>query len=140
MLQRIYGTSFFTKKELDEHLKKLEEARLRDHRKLGKELDLFSVADEIGGGLILWHPKGAIVRKTIEDFGEKSISKTAMNLFLPLTSEDPLCGKHRGISIFTKRICIPEWRWKSDFLCKPMNCPFHVMITNQSIEVTESCL
>src|SRR3972149_11614775 len=68
MLQRIYGTAFPTQTELDNYLDKLEEIKKRDHRKLGKELDLFSIHDDIGAGLILWHPKGAIIRKTIEDF------------------------------------------------------------------------
>jgi threonyl-tRNA synthetase len=68
MLQRIYGTAWFTSEELDEHLWKLEEARKRDHRKLGRDLDLFSIEEDIGGGLVLWHPRGGIMRKVIEDF------------------------------------------------------------------------
>ena len=67
-LQRIYGTAFFNQKELDAHLKQIEEAKKRDHRKLGRELDLFSLNDEIGGGLVLWHPKGGMLRKIIEDY------------------------------------------------------------------------
>ncbi len=67
-MQRIYGYAFFTKEELDAHLHNLEEAKRRDHRKLGRELDLFSIADETGAGLILWHPKGGFIRKQIEDF------------------------------------------------------------------------
>ena len=68
MLQRIYGTAFATQEELDEHLEKLAEAERRDHRKLGKELDLFSLQEEAGPGLVFWHPKGALVRKLIEDY------------------------------------------------------------------------
>src|SRR6476469_360073 len=67
-LQRIYGTAFFTQKELDDYLNQLEEAKKRDHRRLGKELDLFSIQDEAGPGLIFWHPKGGLIRKEIEDF------------------------------------------------------------------------
>jgi threonyl-tRNA synthetase len=67
-LQRIYGTAFFTKEELDEYLNLLEEARKRDHRKLGPELDLFSFNEQLGGGLILWHPKGSAARRVIEEF------------------------------------------------------------------------
>src|SRR5262245_7047678 len=67
-MQRIHGTSFFTKEELDQHLARIEEAKRRDHRKLGRELDLFSIADETGAGLILWHPKGGFIRKQMEDF------------------------------------------------------------------------
>ena len=68
MLQRIYATAYETQPELDEHLHRLEEAARRDHRKLGQELDLYSIQDEVGPGLVLWHPKGALVRRTIEDF------------------------------------------------------------------------
>ena len=68
MLQRIYGTAWKTADELKDYLWKLEEANRRDHRKLGRELDLFSVSDEVGAGLILWHPKGAMVRKLVEDY------------------------------------------------------------------------
>ncbi len=68
MLQRIYGISFPAKDELDAYITRLEEIKRRDHRKLGKDLDLFSVSDEVGGGLVLWHPRGALIRKTIEDF------------------------------------------------------------------------
>ena len=68
MLQRIYGISFPAKDQLDAHLARLEEIKRRDHRKLGKDLDLFSLSDNVGGGLVLWHPRGALIRKTIEDF------------------------------------------------------------------------
>src|SRR3990172_5108370 len=68
MLQRIYGTAWPTKEELDAYLKKLEEAGRRDHRRLGKEMDLFSTEEEAGPGLVFWHPKGALVRRLIEDF------------------------------------------------------------------------
>ena len=71
MLQRIYGTAWNTEKELRLYLKRLEEAKKRDHRKLGKELDLFSVSDDIGPGLILWHPKGARIRHLMEEFWKK---------------------------------------------------------------------
>jgi len=80
MLTRIYGAAFATKKELDEHLRILEEIKKRDHRKLGKELDLFSVADDIGPGLILWHPKGAAVRRIMEDFWRDEHVKAGYDL------------------------------------------------------------
>jgi threonyl-tRNA synthetase len=129
MLQRIYGTSFFTKKELDEHLKKLEEARLRDHRKLGRELDLFSVADEIGGGLILWHPKGAIVRKTIEDFWRSEhITNGYEFVFTPHIGRSTL-WETSGHLDFYKENMYPKMEMENQtFYAKPMNCPFHVMI------------
>ena len=68
MLQRIYGTAFHSRPELDEHLDRLEEAKKRDHRVIGKELDLFSIQEEVGSGLILWHPRGGIIRHTVEEF------------------------------------------------------------------------
>jgi threonyl-tRNA synthetase len=80
MLQRIYGTAFLTQQALDDHLARLEEARRRDHRRLGQELELFSVADDVGGGLILWHPKGGIVRTLIEDFWRGAHLKNGYDL------------------------------------------------------------
>ena len=80
MLQRIYGTAFVSKQELDDYLKFLEEAAKRDHRKLGKELDLFSVDEQIGGGLVLWHPKGARVRHEIEQFWKEQHYKNGYEL------------------------------------------------------------
>src|SRR3989304_450192 len=80
MLTRIYGAAFPTKKELEEHLRILEEIKKRDHRKLGRELDLFSVTDDIGPGLILWHPKGAIVRRVMEDFWRDEHAKAGYEL------------------------------------------------------------
>lgn len=129
MLQRIYGTAFFTKKELEEHLKKLEEAKARDHRKLGKELDLFSIAEEVGGGLILWHPKGAIVRKVIEDFWRYEHIKNGYNfVYTPHIGRSSL-WETSGHLDFYKENMYPSMEMENQvFYAKPMNCPFHVMI------------
>ena len=82
VLQRIYGTAWNTEKELRVYLKRLEEAKKRDHRKLGKELDLYSVSDEIGPGLILWHPKGARIRHLMEDFWKKEHFKNGYEMVI----------------------------------------------------------
>lgn len=129
MLQRIYGTSFFSKKELEEYLKRLEEAKERDHRKLGKELDLFSVADEVGGGLILWHPKGALVRKLIEDFWKEEHLKNGYEfVYTPHIGRSTL-WEISGHLDFYKDFMYPSMEMEHQtFYVKPMNCPFHVMI------------
>lgn len=129
MLQRIYGTSFLGKKELDAHLKKIEEAKARDHRKLGRELDLFSIADEIGGGLVLWHPKGAIIRKTIEDFWRDEHTRNGYDfVFSPHVGRSTL-WETSGHLDFYKESMYPSMEMEHQtFYTKPMNCPFHVMI------------
>lgn len=129
MLQRIYATAFLTKKDLEEHLKRLEEAKERDHRKLGKELDLFSVADEVGGGLILWHPKGAFVRKTIEDFWRDEHLKNGYEfVFSPHVGRAAL-WQTSGHLDFYKENMYPSMEMENQtFYAKPMNCPFHTMI------------
>ncbi len=129
MLQRIYGTSFLGKKDLDAHLKKIEEAKARDHRKLGRELDLFSIADEIGGGLVLWHPKGAIIRKTIEDFWRDEHTKNGYDfVFSPHVGRSTL-WETSGHLDFYKESMYPSMEMEHQtFYTKPMNCPFHVMI------------
>jgi threonyl-tRNA synthetase len=129
MLQRIYGTSFFTKKDLNEYLKKIEEAKERDHRKLGKELDLFSVSEEIGGGLILWHPKGAMVRKIIEDFWrDEHLKNNYEFVYTPHVGRSTL-WETSGHLDFYKENMYPSMEMEHQtFYTKPMNCPFHVMI------------
>ena len=93
MLQRIYGTSFPTKAELDAHLAKLEEIKRRDHRKLGKELDLISTQEEIGPGLVLWHPKGALIRLLIENFWREQHIRMAMSSCIPRMWRGWISGK-----------------------------------------------
>lgn len=129
MLQRIYGTSFLSKKDLQEHLKRIEEAKERDHRKLGKELDLFSVSEEIGGGLILWHPKGAMVRKIIEDFWREEHLKNGYEfVYTPHVGRSTL-WETSGHLDFYKENMYPSMEMEHQtFYAKPMNCPFHVMI------------
>ena len=128
-LQRIYGTAFFTKKELDEHLQRLEEAKKRDHRKLGKELDLFSIQELAGPGLIFFHPKGGIVRRQIEDWMRDQYIKRGYSLvYTPHVMRADLwkTSGHYGFyadNMF-KRIELDD----AEYQLKPMNCPGHILI------------
>jgi threonyl-tRNA synthetase len=129
MLQRIYGASFPRKEELEEHLKKLEEIKKRDHRRLGKDLDLFSVSEEVGPGLILWHPKGAIVRKTIEDFWREEHLKAGYELvFTPHMARLDLWRTSGHTSFYKENMFSPMDVEGTEYQIKPMNCPFHIQI------------
>jgi threonyl-tRNA synthetase len=127
MLQRIYGTSFLTKKELEEHLHKLEEAKKRDHRKLGKELDLFSVDDEVGPGLINWHPKGALIRYIIENFWREEHYKNGYQLvYSPHIAKADLWHTSGHIDFYKDNMYSPMDVEGFSYIVKPMNCPFHI--------------
>ncbi len=129
MLQRIYGTAFFSQEELDKHLYLLEEAKKRDHRKLGKELDLFSIQDEIGPGLVLWHPKGAIVRKIIEDFWkEEHIKRGYKLIYTPHIARLDLWKRSGHLEFYKDYMYSPIEIEEKKFLIKPMNCPSHILI------------
>jgi threonyl-tRNA synthetase len=129
MLQRIYGTAFLTQEALDRHLRQLEEARRRDHRRLGQDLELFSVADEVGGGLILWHPKGGIVRKLIEDFWRDEHLKNGYDLvYTPHVGRAKLWQTSGHLDFYSDLMYPRMEREGQDYYVKPMNCPFHIMI------------
>lgn len=129
MLQRIYGVSFPKKSELDEYLYKLEEAKKRDHRKLGKELDLFSINDDCGAGLILWHPKGALIRKEIEDFWRDEHLKAGYELvFTPHIARRDLWSKSGHLDFYSENMFSPIEMENLQYQLKPMNCPFHLLI------------
>jgi len=128
-LQRIYGTAFFSKKELDEYLAKLEEAKKRDHRKLGQELDLFSIQELAGPGLIFFHPKGGIVRKQIEDWMRDQYLKRGYSLvYTPHVARSDLWKTSGHYDFYAdnmfKRIELDD----AEYQLKPMNCPFHILI------------
>lgn len=128
MLQRIYGTSFFKKSQLDDYLNMLEEAKKRDHRKLGKELDLFSFDEKVGGGLVFWHPKGALVRKQIEDFMYDELIKRGYQWVIsPHIAKNDL-WKTSGHYDFYKENMYSLDIDEEEYIVKPMNCPFHVLI------------
>jgi threonyl-tRNA synthetase len=128
-MQRIYGYAFFTREELDAHLHKLEEAKRRDHRKLGRELDLFSVADETGAGLILWHPKGGFIRKQIEDFWRDEHLKGGYDLvYSPHIAKLDLWNTSGHTQYYKANMYSPIEIEGVEYQLKPMNCPFHITI------------
>ena len=129
-LQRIYGTSFFSAKDLKEHLALLEEARKRDHRKLGPELDLFSFSEDMGAGLILWHPKGATIRRSIEDYWrEEHIQDGYEFIYAPHIAKLDV-WRRSGHTEFYEAMYPPLLSEGIEYELKPMNCPFHVMVFN----------
>jgi len=129
MLQRIYGVAFDTKKTLDEHLKNLEEAARRDHRKLGKELDLFSIQDEAGPGLVLWHPKGAIIRRTIEDFWKDEHVKRGYDIvYTPHIARIDLWKTSGHLEFYQDYLYSPMDVEGQKYILKPMNCLGHILI------------
>ncbi len=128
-LQRIYGITFPKKKMLDEHLAFLEEAKKRDHRKLGKQLDLFSVHEEAGAGLIYWHPKGARIRLEIEDYWRKAHLDNGYELLYSPHMGRSWLWETSGHLDFYKESMYSEMKVDDqDYFVKPMNCPFHIMI------------
>jgi threonyl-tRNA synthetase len=111
-LQRIYGTAFFSQKEMDAHFARLEEAAKRDHRLLGKQLDLFSIQELAGAGLIFWHPKGAIIRKVMEDWMRDECLRRGYSLvFTPHVMRRELWKTSAAMRAFTPAICIRRWSW-----------------------------
>lgn len=129
MLQRIYGTAFADKKALKEYLNALEEAKKRDHRKLGKELELFSIDAEFGSGLPLWHPKGALVRTLMEDFWKKEHLKKGYDLVMtPHIAKVDLWKKSGHWDFYQENMYSPIDVENQKFVIKPMNCPGHVRI------------
>ena len=129
MLQRIYGTAFPTKDELKKHLDFLEEVKKRDHRRLGKELDLFSLNDEIGSGLVLWHPRGAAIRREIENFWLDEHHKAGYQiLYTPHMAKLDLWKKTGHLDFYKENMYSPMEVEGQDYEIKPMNCPFHVSI------------
>jgi threonyl-tRNA synthetase len=128
-MQRIYGTAFFTSRELDEYLAKIEEAKKRDHRRLGKELDLFSIQEEAGPGLVFWHPKGAIIRKEIEDFLRDELLRQGYDLvYTPHVARLDLWKTSGHLSFYRENMFTPISLDDADYQLKPMNCPFHILI------------
>ena len=128
-LQRIYGISFPKKKMLDEYLHLLEEAKKRDHRKLGKQLDLFSTHEEAGAGLIYWHPKGARVRLEIEDYWRKAHLDNGYEMLYSPHMGKSWLWETSGHLDFYKDSMFAEMKVdEQDYYIKPMNCPFHIMI------------
>ena len=129
MLQRVYGTAFPTREELDAHLQRLEEAQRRDHRRLGRELDLYSVNEEIGPGLILWHPKGAMVRYLVEQFEQKEQLARGYDLvYTPHIASEKIYQTSGHLETYRENMYSPMSIEEVDYYLKPMNCPGHIMI------------
>jgi len=129
MLQRIYGTAWEKADELKQYLWKLEEAKKRDHRKLGKELDLFSVSEDVGAGLILWHPKGAMIRVLVEDFSRNAHLENGYEwVFSPHIGRAHLWQTSGHLDFYKESMYSPMDIEGEPYYAKPMNCPFHIEI------------
>jgi threonyl-tRNA synthetase len=135
MLQRIYGTAYLEEKDLRDYLEFLEQVKKRDHRRLGKELDLFSMSEDIGPGLILWHPDGAIIRKTIEDFWrEEHLKADYKLLFTPHIAKLALWERSGHWDFYRENMYSPMEVEGAPYEIKPMNCPFHIAIYKSSLK------
>jgi len=129
MLQRIYGTAFPSKDALKKHLDFLEEVKKRDHRRLGKELDLFSMSDDVGAGLVLWHPRGAAIRREIENFWlDKHHRGGYQILYTPHMAKLDLWKKTGHLDFYRENMYSPMEIEGLEYEIKPMNCPFHVSV------------
>lgn len=134
MLQRIYGTAWETDAELADHLHRLEEAQRRDHRRLGRELDLFSVSDEIGAGLILWHPKGGMIRYLVEQFEQQEQLARGYDLvYTPHIASEKIYKTSGHLETYSENMYAPISIEEQDYYLKPMNCPGHIMIYKSQV-------
>ncbi|MBI2846595.1 MAG: threonine--tRNA ligase [Chloroflexi bacterium] len=134
MLQRIYGTAFETQEALDEHVRRMEEAARRDHRRLGRELDLFSVHEDAGAGLIYWHPKGGRIRTIVEDFWKKEHYNAGYELvYTPHLGKASLWETSGHLGFYRELMYSPMEVDEQSYYVKPMNCPFHIMIYKTDI-------
>ena len=134
MLQRIYGTAFESQQLLDEHLERLEQAELRDHRTLGRQLGLFSVHEEIGPGLIVWHPKGGVLRSLVEDYWRDIHYRHGYNIvYSPHIGRSNLWRTSGHLDFYQENMYAPMELDEQEYFLKPMNCPFHIMIYRSSL-------
>jgi threonyl-tRNA synthetase len=128
-MQRIYGTAFATQEELDAWVKQREEAEKRDHRRLGKELDLFSIQDSYGAGLVFWHPKGAVIRKAMEDYLYEELNRRGYTfVYTPHIAKRDLWVTSGHDQSYGDSMFSPVKLEETEFRIKPMNCPFHIGI------------
>jgi threonyl-tRNA synthetase len=133
-LQRIYGTSFYSKKELEEYLHRVEEAKRRDHRVLGKQLDLFSIQELAGPGLIFWHPKGGLIRKEMEDWMRNEYLKRGYSLvFTPHVMRVDLWKTSGHEGYYVQNMFTPMELDDANYRMKPMNCPGHILIYKDTL-------
>src|SRR5262249_32213765 len=133
-LQRIYGTAWFTDQELQDYLTRLEEARKRDHRKLGKELGLFTISDEVGPGLIIWLPKGARVRRALEEFLYDELYKRGYEItYTPHVARLSYGGTSGHLGYFRENMFAPMELEDDNYQLKPMNCPIHIAVYRSAL-------
>ncbi|HEY9787458.1 MAG TPA: threonine--tRNA ligase [Candidatus Obscuribacterales bacterium] len=133
-LQRIYATAFWTKQDLDDHLHRLEEAEKRDHRRLSKQLDLFSVHEEVGPGLVFWHPNLATVRNTIENYWREEHQKRGYQfVYTPHIASEELYAISGHLETYAENMYSPMDIDGAPYRVKPMNCPGHIMIYNSRL-------
>ena len=129
MLQRIYGTAWFTQEELDAYLHRLEEAQRRDHRRLGVELDLFSVPPELGGGLSVWHPRGGTVRRVMEEYSRTVHERSGYEfVYSPHVARSNLWETSGHLDWYADNMYPPMELDEQKYYVKPMNCPFHTLL------------
>src|SRR6202158_3831245 len=134
-LQRIYGTSFFSKKDLDAYLTGIEEAKKRDHRVLGKQLDLFSIQELAGPGLIFWHPKGGVIRKEMEDWMRAEYIERGYSLvYTPHVARRQLWQTSGHEGYYAQNMVDVMELDDAEYRLKPMNCPFHILIYKDSLK------
>ncbi len=134
MLQRIYGIAFWDRKELEERLRFYEEAKRRDHRKLGRELELFLIDEEIGAGLVIWLPKGAILRKTLEDYWkEEHIKRGYQLVYTPHVGNAKLWQTSGHLDYYRPNMFSPMEIEHEEYFVKPMNCPFHIAVYKSKV-------
>ena len=132
-LQRIYGTAFFSQKEMDAHFARLEEAAKRDHRVLGKQLDLFSIQELAGAGLIFWHPKGAMVRKVMEDWmRDECLRRGYLMVYTPHVMRRELWKVSGHEGFYAGNMYTPMELDDAEYRLKPMNCPGHILVYRNS--------
>jgi len=134
MMQRIYGTCWGSKEELDDHLKRIEEAKKRDHRRLGEDLDLFNTYEEAGAGLIYWHPKGGMIRSNVEDFWKKEHFKNGYEVvYSPHIGKAWLWETSGHLDFYKESMFSPMVVDDEEYYLKPMNCPFHILMYKHDI-------
>lgn len=134
MLQRIYGTCFHTREELTAYLEQIEEAKRRDHRKLGEELDLFNTYEEAGAGLVYWHPKGGRIRSVIEDYWKKKHFRNGYEIvYTPHIGKAWLWETSGHLEFYKDNMYSPMKIDEDEYFVRPMNCPFHIMMYKHKI-------
>ena len=134
MLQRIYGTAFESREQLADHLARLAEAEKRDHRVLGRQLDLYTVHDEIGPGLIVWHPKGGQVRTIVEDYWRELHYRRGYDIvYSPHIGRGRLWQTSGHLDFYRESMYAPLEVDEQEYFLKPMNCPFHIMIYRSAL-------